>query len=146
MNDLTKSAVERKKKMQMSMDAFRKMSGAGGLGAMTDASYNPVGGNDGQSNVGSALVSVMPAGSYIDPTTGQFSETAPAPVVPASTNPFQGYTIYIIVAGALVALYFYQKSKGRSMFDVSGLANDLKKITGIGAGGKKHKSDEGEEE
>jgi hypothetical protein len=134
---------ERKKKMQMTMEQFKATSG---LGAMTNGSFGPVNGSsDTSTTVGSAVSSVMPAGSYIDPSTGQFSQTPPAPVQPASTNPFEGYTIYIIVAGVLVALYFYQKSKGRGMFDVSGLASDLKRITG-GGSKRHHHGDEGEEE
>lgn len=109
------------KKMNMTMDEFKRMSG---LGTITDASYGQTNGTAGPTNaVGDGVASVMPAGSYIDPATGQFSQTPPAPPVPVSTGP--NYTVYIIVAGVLVALYFYQKHKGRNMFDLSGLAKDF---------------------
>jgi hypothetical protein len=123
MKNKPSSTVEHK--MNMTMDEFKRMSG---LGTITDASYASTNGTEGPvSSIEAGVASVMPAGSYIDPTTGQFSQTPPPPPVPVSTG--SNYTIYIIVAGVLVALYFYQKHKGRSMLDLSGLAKDFTKKT-----------------
>lgn len=121
---MNSSTIEQTKVMDMTMGAFRKLSG---LGDYTDTSYNPASSSLGPAGVvGDAVNNVMPSGSYINPQTGQFSQTPPAPSTTATAATTPNYTVYLVViAGVLVALYFYQKSKGREMFDLAGLAKDF---------------------